>query len=270
MHYLIQENIFKERNYDLLISSMEKYQLPYTIVKIFPYSDKIVNINDYYAGCNINDLPEVNVEGKVFVFGAVKIARIAKLKNYYPGTMLNANHDYEVYSQYYKDNLLNYDSKIYGVLDSFIWDDNEKFIRPTKDSKLFTGKIYKENEWSDKRIDLRNNNFYNQLGEEENIPNVQVSSCKKIYKEVRYWSIGGKIVTGSTYSSVFTTGYVDADSLEFAQKIVDLYQPADAFVIDVCLTNNGWKIVEINCINCAGFYEGSLSLILQALENLYE
>ena len=270
MHYLIQENIFKERNYNLIISTVERYQLPHTIVKIFPYSDKIVDINDYYEGCNVDELPDVNVEGKVFVFGAVKIARIAKLKNYYPGSLLNENHDYEVYSHYYKDNLLNFDSKICGVLEFFKWDDDKKFIRPTKDSKIFTGKIYKENEWDDKRTDLRNNNFYNQLAEDENLPNIQVSSCKKIYKEVRYWSIGGKIVTGSTYSSTFTTGYTDKDSLVFAQSMVDLYQPAEAFVIDVCLTDNGWKIVEINCINCAGFYEGSLSLILQALENLYE
>jgi hypothetical protein len=32
--------------------------------------------------------------------------------------------------------------------------------------------------------------------------------------------------------------------------------------MDICLTPDGWKIVEINCVNCPGFYEGDLQKLV--------
>jgi hypothetical protein len=51
--------------------------------------------------------------------------------------------------------------------------------------------------------------------------------------------------------------------------MVDLYKVAPAFVMDICLTPDGWKIVEINCVNCSGFYRGDLQKLVMALEDLY-
>lgn len=61
----------------------------------------------------------------------------------------------------------------------------------------------------------------------------------------------------------------EPEAQEFAQMMVDSYRPAECFVIDVALTDNRWKIVEINCINCAGFYKGDLMKVIGALENFY-
>jgi hypothetical protein len=51
--------------------------------------------------------------------------------------------------------------------------------------------------------------------------------------------------------------------------MVDRFQVADAFVIDVCLTDNGWKVIECNCINSAGFYDADIQKIIISLENFY-
>lgn len=40
------------------------------------------------------------------------------------------------------------------------------------------------------------------------------------------------------------------------------------FVIDVCDTPDGLRIVEINTINCAGFYAGDIQRLVAALEVL--
>ena len=48
--------------------------------------------------------------------------------------------------------------------------------------------------------------------------------------------------------------------------MVDIYQPAEAFVIDVCLVEDDWKIVEINCINAAGFYLCDIQKLITELE----
>jgi len=60
----------------------------------------------------------------------------------------------------------------------------------------------------------------------------------------------------------------DLDLKVRVQRLADIYQPAEAFVLDVCqLENNDeLKIVEINCMNCSGFYEANMELLLHALE----
>lgn len=269
MHYIIQENIFKESHYNLLIETMEKLKLPYQVVRVFPFVDKIVDLKDIPIDndFNLDELPDVIAPENtpIFVFGAVKMARICAQKNWKPGSLLNQNHDFSVYSKYYKDNLLNYDSDIIKVSDTIIWNTERKFIRPTKDTKAFTGKVFKKEDWEQ----FIRDNINNQRGILNENTIIQVSSVKEIYKEIRFWVIGGKIVTGSQYSiggKVLYNDYFEPEALEFAQKMVDIYQLADAFVIDVCLTEYGWKIVECNCINCAGFYLCNMQKMIMELE----
>ncbi len=58
---------------------------------------------------------------------------------------------------------------------------------------------------------------------------------------------------------------VDDDILEYAQQMADIYQPAKGFVLDVARTDDGLKIVEINCLNCAGFYHVNIQKLLYEL-----
>lgn len=81
--------------------------------------------------------------------------------------------------------------------------------------------------------------------------------------------VGGKIITGSQYrigSQTLYDEYYEDEAREFAQSMVDRFQLAKAFVIDVCLTEEGWKIVECGCINCAGFYKADLQRVIAAIE----
>ena len=179
---------------------------------------------------------------------------------------MNENHDYRIYSQFYKDNLLNYDSEIVTFSTPLIWEEDEiKFIRPAQDTKSFTGKIYYKEGWEQMvETQLNNQNFL--LNKDTAI---QVSTPKNIQKEIRFWVIGGKIVTGSQYrignQTLYDT-YFEEKAQEFAQKMVDIYQPSEAFVIDICLTDDEWKIVEINCINAAGFYLSNVQKMVMELE----
>jgi len=273
MHYIIQENIFKESHYNLLIDTMQKLNLPYQVVRVFPFVDKIVDLKDIPEDndFNLDELPDVvpPENTPIFVFGAVKMARICAQKNWTPGSLLNANHDFEVYSKYYKENLLNYDSELVKAGSDFTWDTEHKFIRPTKDTKAFTGKVFKKEDW----VQFINDNIGNEKTLLNENTTIQVSSVKEIYKEIRFWVVKGKVVTGSQYAiggKVTYNEYFEPEALEYAQKMVDIYQLADAFVIDVCLTDDGWKIVECNCINCAGFYLCNMQKMIMELEYCYD
>lgn len=270
MHYIIQENIFKEPHYNLLVETMERLELSYQLVRVYPFVDKIVELKDIPDVLdNIDDLPDIIVDRKdVFLFGSVKMARITANLGWKPGSQINENHDFSVYSKYYKENLLNYDSLITTFSTPLEWVVPRKFIRPTKDSKAFTGKVYSKEGW----IQFVND-FKPQSDSILTLDTViQVSSIKQIYKEIRFWVVNGKVITGSQYAiggEVLYNKYFEPEAQEYAQSMVDIYQPADAFVIDVCLTENGWKVVEINCINCAGFYLCNMQKMIMELEYFF-
>lgn len=252
MYYIVQENTFREENYNNLISSLSRLGLDYEIVKVFPFTDKVVFITD---------------RKDIFVFGSLKLARISKQFGWKPGSFMNDNHDFQVYKNYYRENLLNWDSKIirFGDLDFF----NKEifFARPTKDTKVFTGQVYDMESWREFRDNALTNGHSTILDEDTLI---QISSVKKIYQEIRFWIIKGQIITASQYklgNSLFLNDIIDNEATEFCYKMIDIFQLADAFVMDICKTDKGFKIVECGCINCAGFYKVDLQKVLIALEH---
>lgn len=101
---------------------------------------------------------------------------------------------------------------------------------------------------------------------------VQASKPQTIIKEARLWIIGGQIVAAVYYrfgKDVTFEREVAPEGLEFAERMIALFEVAEAFVMDICLTYDGWKIVEINCINSAGFYPNlNVKSLVRAL-NLY-
>ena len=253
MFYVIQENVFREENYDKIFETMKRLKLPYEILRF----DKNGEFNKL-----------MNRRKDVFVFGSVRAARLATQMEWVPGSFYGKNHDFEIYKDYYKKNLLNYDSLLKDIADPIVWEPNEvKFIRPSKDSKVFNGKLYSKIKWED-TVQMVKEKY---LGVMPPVT-IQVTSPKKIYKEARIWIVDGKVVTSSYYKfgdNVVWTEDVEPEGLEFAQRMVDLYKVAPAFVMDICLTPDGWKIVEINCVNCSGFYRGDLQKLVMALEDLY-
>jgi hypothetical protein len=278
MHYIIQENVFREQHYDLLSKALDRLNLKYNTVRVFPFVDKIVEIKDippHPQPFDVDDLPEFQYNDKnVFVFGGLKLARLSKDRGWTPGSLMNSNHDFLVYAQHYKDELLNYDSQIHTVGSDLKWKPNEiKFIRPTEDTKAFTGKIFTEVEWKD-TIENYLHNYRSAVFNEST--KIQVSVPKHISKEIRCWVVDGKIVTASIYkigSRVVYDDQVEDEAIAYAQSMVNKFQLADAFVIDVCLTNlefnSAWKIVECGCINAAGFYKSDLQKTIMALEDKF-
>ena len=139
MYYIIQEGLYKEENWKNLVNSLDRLGLDYEIVKLLPF---------------VYDI-EFNTDRKdVFPFGAVKMSRISRKYGWYPGSQLNENHDYQVYSKYYGENLLNYDSKIIRFGDESFFSKELFFARPTEDTKIFTGNVFDMEEWERMRETL--------------------------------------------------------------------------------------------------------------------
>lgn len=269
MRYLIQENTFRETNYDVLTRALDRLGLEYTTVRVYPYIDKITvaERDENGEAPDPDSLPEVTCSNPVFVFGSVKLARIAAENGWRPGSLVSETHDFLHYGPKYGQNMLNHDSEIVSFFDLSMreWT-GRRFIRPTHDGKLFDAGVFDMNEWRAKAANIRANKpdllaVYEKL---------QVATPKEVQKEIRVWIVGGRVVTASQYRvnmRYSVSANVDPEALQFAQRMANLHCIADAFVMDVCLHEDRWKIVECGCINSAGFYLADMQRVIIALED---
>lgn len=254
MFFLVQTNISIDPDYPRLFEAMEELKLSYENIRV------------------TKDMTKLSVQTlrkDVFVIGSVKLARLAKARtDWQPGSFYGGNHLFEVYARHYAGHLLNEQITVFSLKDSLQWKQSEqKFIKPYKDAKLFTGKLFSQSEWED---------FVYYHLEDDNFPRftndrlMQASEPQHIIKEVRLWVVGGQIV-GSAYYKFHGDVQFEKDlpveAKVFAELMIQKFQPAEAFVLDICLTHNSWKVVEVNCINSAGFYPNlNIKALLRALD----
>jgi hypothetical protein len=61
---------------------------------------------------------------------------------------------------------------------------------------------------------------------------------------------------------------VPEELAQFAQSCADRWQPNDAFSLDVAVTPRGFKAIELNSANSAGFYQCDIGAIIDAVNRL--
>ena len=250
MHWIIQDNLYNEVGHSDLISTLERFDIPHSVVKVIPFTN----------GLPINEriMPVPDVDGPVMVCGSISLGNVAKQAGWFPGSFHNENHDFRVWKEHYGEHLLNYHAKTCRFADvSNEW--SEFFIRPCEDTKSFSGKMYDWEEfdtWRNRVIDLHET--YTTLDADTM---VMYGPAKNIYREVRFFVVDAKIATASTYkigNKITYSTEIPPTTTEYAQRMIDLWQPARAFVIDIALTDDaddGYnKIVEIKRALCIQNY----------------
>lgn len=253
MYYLIQSNIHSDPEHYKVFDVLDDLNLPYETIEV---------------DASTQEITVASGRKDVFIYGSVKLARLAKANtDWIPGSFYGGNHTFEVYSTYYKHHLLNYETVIFKFSETIEWlPGEEKFIKPYKDAKVFTGRVFTEMKWND---------FVQQSLLQPKTPMlnqetlVQASRPQELIKEARLWIVGGTVIAGVYYrfhGDLPFENEVSREGIEFAETMIHLFTVADAFVMDIGLTPGGWKIVEINCINSAGFYNLNVRTLFRALE----
>ncbi len=255
MHWIIQENLFNEAEWTQLPATFERFGIPYSIHKVIPFVGELVP----------EPIPKVE---KVICLGSYSMRHTAAKYGWRPGV-------YDIYDQTFLvqrgewgERMLNHDSYVIPFKDARLSIDS--FMRPIDDSKYFAGRVFTPDEvedWRHKVVDLGDDYGTRLSGETL----VQICQPKIILCEYRYWVVDGKIVTRSGYKRggrVFYWDAIDSRIDDFVNECISIWQPHDAFVIDVCETPDDLKIVEINTINAAGFYAGNIQSIILSLEEM--
>lgn len=251
MHYIIEVNALGQPSDEKqkVKNVLQKFGISFEEILVLPFVD------DYKFATDRKD---------VFVLGGVKLAKIATQQDWKPGSLFGNNHNYEIYSQHYKEHLLNWDSKVFnlGEIQKY---EGFRFVRPCLDSKLFNGAVYYCDDWDYIQEGLIREGYSLDT-------RIQMASVKQVYREVRLFIVNGKVITGSQYTfggRYLPSTFIGDEILEFANKMIEIYQVAECFVMDIAETDIGLKIVEVNCINCSGFYQSDVMKLIIALEDFY-
>ncbi|MEI2301658.1 ATP-grasp domain-containing protein [Ensifer sp. MJa1] len=245
-----------------LAEALDRLQISYTWHKVVPFVGALA------------PEPDIAEPQSVILFGSYALWRTAKERGYRPGVLKLRPF---VHEHAWHPHLLNGADALFlrlrdvpGCLPD---DGRDWFLRPVDDSKEEPGNVQSSGEI------IRMARAVLALEEEEIPPGslrhdtlLMLTEPVRILREWRLWAVGGRIVTYSLYKDgarVVHRREIDDDALAFAQQMVDInpgYSPA--FVIDICRTELGLKLLETNCINAAGFYAADLDTLAAALEEL--
>ncbi len=250
MHWVIQKNLFKPENYRLLIEALGRLEVGYSSV--------------FIPNGTLDLEPEVNHEGRVYVCGAIKLRKIAQERGWSPGSFLNDNFSFDVWVKHLGQTLLNSDAVFGKFNDIEIGQMDKVFVRPLEDNKAFDGMVIDSEMMKVWREDPRKSNLARL--------DVVASPVKEIHREYRIFVVNKEVVTGSGYKVAGepqVSKYIDPDVIDFVYEVINKWIPSESVVIDVCLTESGYKVIEFNNINSSGFYACDVQKYVEAIQNAY-
>lgn len=274
LKWIVQSDLYNEYGYVKFMDALDRLDCDYTIVKPVPFSDILLPGDFDSVTDDVNDAADPVPDNSVpiITFGSTTLNRIAQKRNWEPGTFINENFHYSKWVEGFgEDVMLNPSGTVFTPSqDFFIPLMDQYFVRPTEDTKSISGTVMDYEE------------FHDWLTYVKGIPNdgcsplnceteLVVSPVREIYAEYRFFVVGGEVVTCSRYklgNQVIASADVDMHVHQFVGRMIHRWEPADAFVLDVAETPNGCKIIEVNNINSAGFYEANPLEIVDAIQRL--
>ena len=265
MRWVLQNNLFGEKEYDAMISALERMGLPHSVHKVRPFISEL------------DPEPEIQPGESVIVMGSTSLTRIANERGWKPGSFWNDNFDFEVQRKRWGARMLNADAIVCTfdeVLGHWGGKHEEMFLRPVHDTKSFTGQVFTWDEflaWHHRLKEaVRDDTEITRCTLQLTTP-VVMSSVKALAWEYRLWVVDGKVVASSAYRNngrLWVTPVVAEGAIQFAEETVAEWAPDRAFVFDVAETEEGYKILEVNNLNSAGFYACNLGKLVEALEGM--
>jgi len=272
MLWLIQNAEFKEHGVEAIYNYILEKGIDYKLVKTPAFTDIIVDgdadFSEFKQDINLIPQLEFSNDKQVMTIGSYSLAKAAKKRGWTPGAFINENFEFSKWVQGWgKDNLLNGEAIEGNIKDIKVpieW--NKLFARPSEDTKFFSGQVFERDNfvfWLDKIICAEDDSDAD--------TSIIIAPLAEIDCEYRLFVVDGKIVTGSLYKSkdrVLYSQFIEKEALDFANKMLSVWQPDRAFAFDIALTPKGAKIIEVNNINSSGFYSANIPDLVDAIENM--
>jgi hypothetical protein len=252
MHWVVQNNIFNESRYDHVIETLEHGGIPYTVVKVIPFSHELES--------------KPAIKNPIAVIGSYTLVKIAKSYGWGPGVFYNDQIDHRVYAPIFDKEMLNAGAVIMRFGDVHLEED--MFVRPSGDGKNFTGQVFSPSVFNSWR-ELVRENIGSSFGTVTEDTPVLVAPPVDILAEYRFFVVDKAVITGSQYQWLgrkAESSYIPGLVSDYAYDMVQRWQPDRGYVIDIALTPTGPRVIEFNNLNAAGWYHSDVSKLIQAVE----
>ena len=163
------------------------------------------------------------------------------------------------FSSTVEDFVKNQDSILSRIEDTF-------FVRPNSPLKPFSGRVLTKDTLSMEALDF---GFYYDNPKEEII----VSSIQEVFEEWRYVVCKNEVITGSAYladNREATDSSWRGKPLELAQEIASkLNISDDIYILDICNSEKGLKLLELNPFSGADLYNCEREKIVDCVTKLF-
>jgi hypothetical protein len=261
--WIVQNNLGSTGNFETMQEHALKAGIPFQGVKIRPFTDDVPN----------------DPQGPVVLYGACGMIRAASKTSLTRGIFDNPEgFNHAKWKKQYGSNILNYTAHsievgtFYGLAKAMKPEDRDKFqvfVRSDDDEKTIVGHV---TVFSKLLTDL--------INRRDVLPSqkIVISPVHEIYAEYRCFIVDGMVVSASKYggngSKLETQWkmplYSKDDAVRFANEMASYYCPHRIFVMDVCETDSGLKVVELNGFNSSGFYQCDIPAIMDAVNSVVE
>jgi len=219
-------------------------------------------------------VPDVSPEGPVLCLGSYALRHVAVAKGWSPGVIDVGWLGYRESIEAWGDAMLNADAR-FCRLDALAetastLGSSRVFVRPAYDSKVFEALV----------LDVGDVAGWAGTLSPPPAPETFAMACrpKEVLAEWRTWIVDGRVATASLYrrggKALFDGRDLPGGMLAFAGDAAAILAgrlgadaPA-AYVLDVALVAEGYRIVEVNGISGARFYDCDVNLLFGALDGL--
>lgn len=248
MKFLIQNNIFTPEELDYLENCLEGFDYQY--IGIVPFEHSLTS-NEELIGLDFIPYGSTELLKKCHELG-------------FKGVHFNPANDYR---KALNNRVPMLNNQIITIEELLKLKDEELFVRPIGDLKLFNGQVYQIDDLHELlKSGLEGGS--SKSGKLNLFDEVIISQPKMIEAEYRTFIVNRKVVSICRYKRdgrLSPSKEVPSSILSFAEIIGQGWLPNENVVADICEVEGNYKVVEFNCINCAGFYQNDMQAVFQEL-----
>lgn len=245
-----------------LAEALDRLGIAYTWHKVVPFVGELI------------PEPVVADPRAIVMFGSYALWRNAEAKGYWPGVFRLRPFVHEKPWQTFMLNGPEAVTVTVREIPTRLKDDGRDwFLRPVDDSKALSGNVRSSAEILEiaaKVLSLDPAEIPDSSLRHDTL--LMLAEPVRIQKEWRIWVVEDRVVTHSLYKEGARVTYrheIDDDALAFAREMVALNPGyAEGYVMDICRTDGGLKLVETNCLNAAGFYAADLVRLAIAIDDM--
>jgi hypothetical protein len=255
--WIVQSNLGTDKIHLTIKDACHKLGLSCSFVERIPFSKELPDVP--------TDVPTIFYGSTRFVNTIFTSKKWSPAAFFDPDTFLAT-----VWGPAYGEHWLNQGAK-FTTLGEFIWEphlsDRLFFVRPVRDLKEFNGGI-----WSFGQLRRWNSGLLKtDLGSEQlnDIP-ILVSDPWGISREWRLFMVDGKVSSASQYKlkdTLFLDANVPQEVLTFGEQMAKIFSPHKIFILDICESAGNLYVLEVGCINSAGFYAANVKKIVEDISS---